>query len=190
MSPRPTEEGSATARPEIIYNVASSLDGFIASADGGVDWLMSFQDSGEDYGLGAFFESVGAVLVGSRTYEQSLGFAGDTAMESKPCWVFTKRELPRANSDIIFTSATPSEVVDEMAGRGIARAWLLGGTQLAKSFREAGLITEYSVAIIPVVLGAGIPLFESPGPPARLELLESKAHPSGVLQLRYRVVRD
>jgi dihydrofolate reductase len=175
-------------RTEIVYSVATSLDGFIASVDGGVDWLPPFQESHNDHDYEAFLESLGAVLIGSRSYEPALGSGGDPfGSMGKPCWVFSKRDLPASGPSVTVTSATPEEVVGELSARGIARAWLMGGTRLASSFRAANLISEYSLGVIPVVLGAGIPLFESPGLPARLKLIESKANPSGVVSLRYRV---
>ena len=179
---------SRSDRIEIIYNVAMSLDGFIAPKDGSVGWLLPFQESGEDYGLSAFQDSVDALLMGSRTYEQVLGFGGDPMSSlGKPTWVFSGRDLPVAGPSVFLTSAGPIEVVDELAARGIGRAWLMGGLRLASSFRAASLISEYAIAVMPVLLGDGIPLFESPGPPARLKLVDSRTHPSGVVQLRYRV---
>jgi dihydrofolate reductase len=173
---------------EIVYSVATSLDGFIASTDGGVDWLTPFQGPVETSEFEAFEKSVDAVLVGSRTYEPVLAMVGDPfGRMGKPCWVFSKRDLPASGPSITITSASPEEVVGELSNRGIVRAWLMGGTRLASSFRAANLISEYSLGVIPVVLGAGVPLFESPGPPARLKLIESKPLPSGVVKLRYRV---
>ena len=90
--------------PNIIYYVAASLDGFIATPDGGVDWLMPFQQSGEDYGWMDFVASVDAVLAGSRTYEQSLTFGGSPGM-GKPCWVFSNRPLDPASPEVTITGA-------------------------------------------------------------------------------------
>ncbi len=179
---------SGSDRLEIIYSVATSLDGFIATTDGGVDWLTPFRGSIDASEYEAFQASFGALLMGSRTYEPSLELGFDPfAGAGIPCWVFSKRQLPASSLLITVTSASPEEVVEELAARQITRAWLMGGGRLASSFRAANLIAEYSLGVIPVVLGAGIPLFESPGPPARLSLIESKAHPNGVVSLRYRV---
>jgi dihydrofolate reductase len=179
---------SGSDRLEVIYSVAVSLDGYIASADGGVDWLAPFTKSIDPSEYTAFLDSIDAIPVGSRTYEPALGISGDSfGSTGKPCWVFSKRDLPASGPSVTITSASPEEVVGELSNRGIARAWLMGGTRLASSFRAANLISEYSLGVIPVILGAGIPLFESPGPPARLKLIESKAYPIGKVSLRYRV---
>lgn len=169
---------------EIIYYVAASLDGYIAAPDGGVAWLHEFEGD-EDYGYAEFAASLDAVLMGRRTYEQVLTFGpwpyGDT-----PCWVFSHAELAPAAPEVTITSATPQEVAAELAARGLERAWMVGGAELAAAFRSAGLITEYNVAIMPVILGAGIPLFGAPGQTDRLELIDSTPYASGVVMLRYR----
>ncbi len=172
---------------EVVYAVAASLDGFIAPPDGSADWLSPFMRPGDDYGLAAFETSMGAILMGSRTYEQTLGYGGGGGSR-KPCYVFSSRQLPVAGPHITVTAASPQEVIAELERRGIARAWLFGGARLLTSFRASGLVAEYRIGLIPVVLGGGIPLFESPGPPAHLRLVESKAYPNGVLGLRYQVV--
>ena len=107
---------------EVIYNVAASLDGFLAPVDGSADWLAPFMQSGEDYGLGAFMASVEAVLMGSRTYEQALAHFGDESSRT-PCFVFSSRKLPVRASNIIVTPASPREVVAQLEQRGIGRAW-------------------------------------------------------------------
>jgi dihydrofolate reductase len=173
---------------EIVYGVATSLDGFIAAPDGSADWLAPFAPAGADH-FNQFMSSVGAVLIGSRTYEQMLAYGGAGSF-GKPCYVFSSRQLPITSPDMKITADSPQQVVAELEGRGITRAWHFGGARLFKSFRDAGLITEYSLGIAPVVLGGGIPLFESPGPGARLQLAESNAHPTGVLMVRYKVVAE
>jgi dihydrofolate reductase len=134
---------SGSDRLEVVYSVAVSLDGFIASADGGVDWLTPFTRSIDPSEYKAFLESIDAVFMGSRTYEPTLGSGVDPfASMGKPCWVFSKRDLPASGPSVTVTSASPEEVVGELSTRGIARAWLMGGTRLATSFREANLISE------------------------------------------------
>ena len=75
---------------EVVYYVACSVDGLIATPDGGLDWLTPFESSSEDYGYAAFYDSIDSVLVGSRTFEQSLTFGG-WPYPGKPAWVFSAR---------------------------------------------------------------------------------------------------
>lgn len=172
--------------PEVIYYVAMSLDGYIATPDGGVDWLAPFQSGEEDYGYGAFYASVGALLMGSRTYEQILSF-GSWPYEGKPCWVFSGRPLDSVQAGVTLTSKKPRDVLADLEQGGTERVWLVGGAALAASFRSLGLISEVLVSVIPTILGAGIALFKPGGPKEeRLALVESKQFDSGLIQLRYR----
>jgi uncharacterized protein YhfF/dihydrofolate reductase len=170
--------------PEIIYYVAASVDGFIATPDGGIAWLAPFEASAEDYGYAEFYASVDALLLGSRTYEQTLTF-DPWPYPGKPCWVFSGRPLAAAQPGVIVTAQTPRQVAAELATRRVRRAWLVGGGRLADAFRTEGLITEYIVSIIPVILGAGIPLFGAAGLQEELHLVEHKVYLNGVVQLKY-----
>ena len=127
---------------EIVYYAAASLDGYIATLDGGVDWLPPIEAGGEDYGYGDFYASVDAILMGSTTYENILRQAA-WPYPDKKCWVFSKqrRYAKSSTGNIAFTGATPDYLVEELAGQGIKRAWIVGGGKLAASFRERGLIT-------------------------------------------------
>jgi len=170
--------------PEVIYYVAASVDGYIATMDGGIEWLAPFEGTGEDYGYAQFYDSVEAVLLGRRTYETSLAF-DEWPYPGKPCWVFSHGNIRSLSTDVIRTARAPVEVMDHIGKSGLKRVWLAGGGALAASFRAEGLITEYIITIVPVVLGAGVPLFADPGPPQRLQLVEEKSYPKGLVQIRY-----
>ena len=170
--------------PEVVYHVAASLDAYIATPDGGVGWLAPFEGKGEDYGFSKFYASVDAVLLGRRTYEQSLTF-GEWPHPGKPCWVFSRRNLKTTETGVTSTDRDPRQVVNELETRNLNRAWLVGGGKLASVFQSQRLISEYIVSVVSVVLGAGIPLFASGGPKQALKLIETKSYPSGIVQLRY-----
>lgn len=169
---------------EIVYYAATSLDGFIATPDGGVEWLDQFMTPGEDYGYSEFLKSIDVILMGSRTYEKSLTF-GEWPYTGKPYWVFTKRTLKAASKEIFFTSLEPRAAIEELLSRKFKKAWLMGGGQLAASLRAEGLITEYDISVVPLTLGHGIPLFGSPGLAENLKLIESKPLSNGIVQLHY-----
>ena len=173
-----------TAKPSIVYYVAASLDGFIATPDGGVDWLSSFGTSADDGGYQEFYSTVDALLMGSRTYEQILGF-GAWPYPDKPCWVFSHRDLPVPHSGVRLTRGTPLEVACELQTQGIRRAWLVGGGQLAAAFRSQRLITDYIITVFPVLLGGGLPMFGAAGAQERLRLLSSRPLSNGTIQLSY-----
>lgn len=169
---------------DVVYYVAASLDGYIATPDGGVDWLSAVERPGEDYGYADFVASVDALIMGSATYEQVLGF-GEWPYGDKPCWLLSRRPLETASPATIVTPQTPAELMAVLAERRCQRAWLVGGSALAASFRAEGLVTEYVLSVIPVILGAGIPLFAMPGPRESLTLVASQSYESGVVQLTY-----
>ncbi|MGH8477459.1 MAG: dihydrofolate reductase family protein [Methylococcales bacterium] len=123
-------------------------------------------------------------MEGSKTYEQALTF-GEWPHPGKPCWVVTSRKFESKQPEVYFTSVTPIELIHFVSVQGHKRVWLVGGSQLAASFRTASLITEYVLSIIPVFLGAGRPLFDSGGHVENLRLVESKPYPSGLVQVRY-----
>ena len=171
---------------EVIYYVACSLDGYIATADGSVEWLSQFHVSGEDHGAGKLHTSIDVLLLGSYTYEFALKL-GQWPSVDKPSWVFTKRVLRILHPSITFTSKSPSEVVDDLTKRGFRKAWLMGGGKLAAAFHASGLISKYIISVFPVLLGSGIPLLAPHSSPAdTLSLVTAKPFKSGVVQLTYR----
>ena len=173
------------AKTEVVYSAAVSLDGYIADAAGGVDWLHAAMVKGESYGLGEFMASIDAVLLGSRTYEKALELGDFGAGSKTPTWIFSKRHFA-TKGPVVVTSADPAEIVASLPGQGIRRAWLMGGGRLASSFLAAGLLDRISLGVMPVVLGGGIPVFAEGIQPTRLELIEQKTYKGGALGVTYR----
>ncbi|MDQ3663724.1 MAG: dihydrofolate reductase family protein [Actinomycetota bacterium] len=176
------------------YYTATSLDGFIATADHSLDWLFTRQQDGDGpMNYGEFIADVGAVAMGSTTYEWIVeheskgGQVEFTWPYEQPCWVFTHRELTAvAGADIRFVrddvAGVHSEMVEAAAGRNV---WIVGGGDLAGQFADAGLLDDVFVYIAPVTLGAGAPLL-----PRHLELqLEEVARNGDFSCARYSVTR-
>jgi dihydrofolate reductase len=172
-------------RTQVVYSAATSLDGFIADEQGGVDWLNAAMVPGEGYGLSEFMASVDAVLMGSRTYEKALELGDPGAGSRTPSWIFSSRAFP-VKAPTTVTSADPRDVVAGLPALGIRRAWLMGGGVLASAFLRAGLIDEIVLGVMPVVLGSGIPLFAGGIPVTSLELVEQRTFKGGALGLTYR----
>jgi dihydrofolate reductase len=170
---------------EVIYYVAASADGYIATRDGGIGWLRAFETPGEDYGYTAFYASVDVLFMGSRTYRQCLGF-GRWPYADKPAWVFSTRALDGLPPGVSVTAHSPAELVRSLESRWLRRAWLVGGGALAGDFVAAGLVTEYIISVMPVLLGDGIPLLGGARVEEALELGDARRFANGVMQLRYR----
>ena len=157
------------------YYTATTLDGFIEDPDNSLDWLFTRRrDPDGSLNYGDFIADVGAMAMGSTTYEWILDheFTGKDPAEWKwpydiPCWVFTHRRLAVVpDSRIEFTSADVAAVHKEMAGAaGDRNVWIVGGGDLAGQFADVGLLDEVIVSIAPVTLGGGAPLL-----PRRIEL--------------------
>ena len=168
---------------EITYAAATSFDGYIATEDGGVDWLNPFQ-SEQDPGFSDFYGSVQALLMGSHTYEFALK-AATWPSPDKRTWVFSKRHLRIMDPSICLTTESPRAFMRTLQGHKIKHAWLMGGGALASSFRAEGLISHYVVSIMPVILGRGIPLFAASNNQTPLRMIETKSLKNGVVQIRY-----
>ena len=170
---------------EVIYYVASSLDGYIATSDGSVDWLSSVNAAGEDHGAGELQASVDVLLLGSHTYEFALKL-GQWPAPDKLSWVFTRRDLQILHPSITLTAQSPDEVVESLVSRGLSRAWLMGGGKLAASFHASQLISRYIVSVFPVLLGSGIPLFAPHSSSLdALRFVSAKPFKSGIVQVAY-----
>ncbi len=168
------------ARPVCAAFVGASLDGFIARPDGALDWLRPFE--GADNGFEEFMASVDAVVIGRATYDVVLGF-GAWPYGRRPVYVLTHRApVPRHGETLV--SGEPGSIVGRLARAGVRRAYVDGGAVVSR-FLAAGLLDEITLSFVPVVLGAGIRLFQAPLPERTLRLNGSRALPNGIVQARY-----
>src|ERR687896_592682 len=157
------------------YHTATSLDGYIADPENSLEWLfVRERDPEGPFNYGKFIANVGALAMGSTTYEWILDheFKDKDPGEWKwpydiPGWVFTHRQLRVVpDASIRFTSGDVAPVHEELvAAAGGRNVWIVGGGDLAGQFADAGLLDEVIVSIAPVTLGGGAPLL-----PRRLEL--------------------
>lgn len=170
---------------KVTLYIAASLDGYIARSDGGIDWLSILDIEGEDYGYAAFYDSVDAIVLGSKTYEIGLSFH-EWPYSGKKSFVFTQRHLQSDREDVVFISDTVKPALKNIEAQGYENIWLVGGGALINSFLQHSLIDEYIISTIPIILGGGIQLFPPPSPEEQLELISSKQYSSGLLQAHYR----
>lgn len=164
----------------IVYSLACSLDGFIARLDHSIDWL--FMD--QDYGMNAFFKTIDTVLVGRKTHDFMVSM-GQPAFPGMATYVCTRNQNPKQYDNVKYVSGDPVQFTKELKDTSGKNIWLMGGSDLARSFFEAGMIDEVSLAVHPRLLGKGIPLFAQMRTETPLKLLEEKTYPNGLVQLRY-----
>ena len=167
---------------KIICNLATSVDGFIADENGGVDWLNDFH--AENHGIIDLFEQCGTAIMGSKTYELALSF--NSWFGKMEGLVFTSRKLPPFKDEIInFFNGDPTDIVNELRKKE-KDSWLVGGGKLITSFIDLHLLDELIITVVPRLLGKGLALCPSIKEVSKLQLLDSKAYKDGVVQLKYR----
>jgi dihydrofolate reductase len=171
------------------YYTAATLDGFIADPDNSLEWLFTRRRDGEGGLLNYedFIAEVGALAMGSTTYEWIIDHESAKWPYDVPSWVFTHRELTLVpNAPVEFVSGDVSPVHEQMRrAAGERNVWVVGGGDLAGQFADAGLLDEVLVTIAPVTLGGGAPLL-----PRRIELrLEELGRNGDFAGVRFSVVR-
>lgn len=169
--------------------IATSLDGFIARADGSIDWLTARDTSGEDHGYTRFIAGIDGIIMGRGTFETVQGF--DPWPYDKPVLVLSSRLAQSPVPDqlagkVSFANLSPFNAMGWMAKRGHQRLYIDGG-QIIQAFLMAGLIHDMVITRIPVLLGQGLPLFGPLAADVDLIHQDTQAFPSGLVQSRYRV---
>jgi len=164
--------------------IATSLDGFIARANGAIDWLPP--GGGEEHGYDAFIASVDALVIGRNTFETVLTF-GTWPYGEKPVFVLTTRPLPvptPAGAVLERMSGDPREIVSQLALRGVRHIYVDGGITIQR-FLRAGLIQRLIITRIPVLLGDGIPLFGAVPRDVALRHVATRQYATGLVQSEY-----
>jgi dihydrofolate reductase len=179
------------------YYTASTLDGFIATEDDSLDWLFALGNPTEST-YPAFIADVGALAMGSVTYEWVLEHSKELIAETgsawpytQPTWVFTHRKLkPFPGADIRFASGDVRTVHAEMRAAAPGKnLWVVGGGELVGQFHDAGLLDEIIVQIGSATLGTGKPVFPRRVIPPVLRLTSVQRIGAEFVELRYSVQR-
>lgn len=177
------------------YYAASSLDGFIATEDDSLDWLFPLGSMAES-SYPDFIQGVGAIAMGSATYEwmarnaeQVVDETGSPWPYTQPTWVFTSRVLsPIDGATVHFVSGDVREVHAKMrSAAGSKNIWIVGGGDLAGQFFDAGLLDELIVQVGSVTLGSGKPLLPRKALHPLLRLTSVDRFGEGMAELRYAV---
>ena len=163
--------------------VGTSLDGFIARADGAFDFLPA--GGGEEHGYQAFIATVDALVIGRNTYDVVLAFE-TWPYEKKPVFVLSNRSLAPAPEGAVVEkmSGEPADIVSRLAARGIRHIYVDGGITVQR-FLRAGLIQRLIITRVPVLIGEGIPLFGVTGRDISLEHVATRSFASGLVQSEY-----
>ncbi|MCH9621705.1 MAG: putative protein YyaP [Chlamydiia bacterium] len=171
-------------RPKILIYIACSIDGFIARQDGSIDWLEEGHTGNEDYGFKKFMKSVDAVIMGKNTYEVISKFDEWPYPDKKV--IVLSSSLNKIRKEAKVYNKQLDNLLNTLHTEGINHVWVDGGITLSK-FINDGLIDEITITKIPVILGSGIPLFNSIKKEQRIDLINAQSYPSGLVQLKYKL---
>jgi dihydrofolate reductase len=163
--------------------IATSIDGYIATLDGSLEWLEQAARPDEDYGFDEFLASVDALAMGRGTYDH-IAHLDPLPFGERPVYVFTHRPPP-PRAHVHFVQLAPREALVQWTEQGLDRVYVDGG-RVISAFLAEGLIDDLVLTTAPVLLGAGLPLFQPGGQPAGLLLEGVRTWPSGFVARTYR----
>lgn len=160
--------------------IAMTLDGFIARPDGKFDFLDPYGN--EDHGYADFFKSIDALIIGRGTYDVVLAFP-DWPYAGKRVVVLTSRVPPTQRANEEFFTGDAKQLHAKLKSEGVRRAYVDGG-KVIQQFLDADLIDDLTISVVPLRLGAGLPLFGT-GTERLFKLTGAQPYKDGLVQLRY-----
>lgn len=179
--------------PKVILNIATSLDGYVARSDDSIDWLEPY-DNLSEYGFNEFISSIGAIIMGKRSYDIGLAnnwFKGSPYGPS-PIFVVSPKKQPNNQSDGNVTFVAGIEKAYERASvaAGGKDIYLFGGPSIIQQFITKRLLDEIHLSIAPVILGGGIPLFANLDERTiKLERTDVKSYSDGLTSIHFKVIK-
>jgi dihydrofolate reductase len=178
------------SRRKIITYIATSAEGYIARPDGDFSWLERPRPKG-NYGYDAFVDSIDTVLWGRKTYEIGLKFGADNlGMGPKvKNYVFSRKPSQERPAGIEFINEPVGDFAKRLRAQPGKDIWMMGGAAIIASFLDAQEIDEFSIHVIPIFIGEGIPLVQPRHRSIPLKLISTKAFEDGVVHLNYAVGR-
>jgi dihydrofolate reductase len=175
-------------RRKIIVYIAVSADGFISRPDGDVAWLDRPRPKG-NYGMGQFFKTIDTILWGRKTYAKGIemGMKAEGFGQGIKNYVFSRQPQNSLLLGFEWTSEPVKTFAQRLRAQPGKDIWMMGGGGIVASFLDEGEIDEFSIHVIPILIGEGIPLVQPRHRSIRLELRSTKKFPDGVVHLNYRV---
>jgi dihydrofolate reductase len=174
---------------KVIVHIAASADGYIARADGDIEWLTSRPKPEGFYGMGAFMKTVDTKVLGRKTYEEAVRMGATFDSKDGRTIVFTHQPAPEgARRSIEFVNEAIGAFLRRLRAHAGKDIWLMGGGEIIAAFLDAKAIDEFVISVVPVFIGDGIPLIARRHRHVPLELVSHERFDDGLVQLRYRVV--
>jgi dihydrofolate reductase len=175
----------------IIVYIATSADGYIARPDGDVTWLDRPRPAG-NYGMGTFLRSIDTILWGRTTYELVVKMGHEAAGYGPNVknYVFSHRPGKSATPGVEFVNEPVDAFTRRLRREKGKDIWMMGGAGLIASFLDAGEIDEFIIHVVPILIGAGVPLVQPRHRNVALDLRSTRRFGDGVVRLHYAVARS
>lgn len=173
---------------KVILYIAMSLDGYIAKSDDDLSFLSIVEQKGQDYGYMTFMDTVDTVIVGRRTYDKVISMGVEHPHQDKEVYVITRTER-QAKGKSIFYTGDIKQLVGDLKLKNGKNIFVDGGAEVVHIFLKEKLIDELIISIIPILLGDGIPLFNSGRSESRLQLLKVQHFEKGLVQVHYKIIQ-
>lgn len=173
---------------KIILYIASSLDGYIAKPDGGLDWLINSENDG-DNGLHAFMERIDTTIMGRTTYDEVLGFDVPFPYVGYENYVFTSHPPENDENGVHFINGDIKAFISTLKKTAGKDIFLIGGSQIIAEFLELELVDEIILSIAPVLIGKGIPLFTGNYIEQRYKLDQIRQY-NELVQIHYKSLQE
>ena len=166
--------------------IAASLDGYIATADGGVDWLDKYGDvGGGEFSYGQFIAGIRTVVMGRGTYDAIAGFDVEWPYGGQRSIVVTSSPIDRPAGPVETWSDGLDALVDHLRAQDDGDVWIVGGGKLQQAFIEREALDSLALFIAPEILGSGIPLFPPTGFARAVKLVSAEALGAGFVRILY-----
>ena len=174
---------------QIIVNIATSADGYIARPDGDIEWLTRRPAPRGFYGMGKFMQSIDTTLFGRKTFDVGLQMGATFDGKSRN-YVFSRQAPPTSlPSGVEFVAGGIGAFAKRLRDQEGKNIWMMGGGEIIAAFLDEGAIDEFIISVVPVFIGEGIPLIAHRHRDVPLSLRAVQRFPDGVVQLHYSVQR-
>lgn len=171
---------------KLLLYISMSLDGFLAGENDDLSWLDAMAKEGEDYGYSDFTKNIDKYIVGHTTYKVVKNLIGEFPQSKQyDCYILSKSKSGKEDG-VTFYNGDIKKLIEDLKAKGSKNIYCDGGGQIVKELMKHDLIDEYTVSVIPTILGRGKKLFLGDTPPVNIKLVDSQTYDTGLVQLRYK----
>jgi len=171
-------------RKVVIY-IATSLDGYIAKPGDNLEFLSLVQQAGEDYGYSAFIKTIDTVIIGRKTYDWVMNQVPEFPHAGMDTYVITRTSRPQAGKTVFYTGDI-KELIEELRKQEGKNIFCDGGAEIINELLKKDLVDEFTLSVIPVLVGNGVRLFKDGRPEQLLEFVSVRHFEKGLVQLYYK----